>query len=236
MSGGNACRTTGICWSWRGCYRRYGEKKPTTSRNLSLRTDWRVPTRPIGHYVVGGIRIWRGHQDRSGLYYRGGHSHSGGICHLQASDIQGFCTAFDDFTEVSHRHIGESYVHIDVSATLKNSSRVKVDLIIGLFLLQKIAPVEDQDVIALHAQVFVDRTYEDILWPVIDEVHRSWKEHVLVIEPGDPIKNFVNSSWTLPSRPFWSIHIFTIHFRRRLRVGEPLQFVTLSDIIQVGER
>lgn len=92
--------------------------------------------------------------------------------------------------KVSHRHIGESYVHIDVSATLKNSSRVKVDLIKGLFLLQKIAPVEDQDVTSLHAQVFVDRTYEDILWPVIDEVHRSWKEHVLVIEPGESYQEF----------------------------------------------
>ena len=87
--------------------------------------------------------------------------------------------------KVSHRRIGESYVHIDVSVSLHNRSKVKVDLIEGLFLLQKIAPMEDQDVAALHAQVFVDRTYEDILWPVIDEVHRSWRDHTLVIEPGE---------------------------------------------------
>ena len=74
---------------------------------------------------------------------------------------------------VSYRPIGESYIHIDVAATLQNNSRVKVDLIEGLFLLQKIAPMEDHNVAFLHAQVFVDRTYEDILWPVIDEVHRS---------------------------------------------------------------
>ena len=87
--------------------------------------------------------------------------------------------------KVSHRRIGECYVHIDVSVSLHNRSKVKVDLIEGLFLLQKIAPMEDQDVAALHAQVFVDRTYEDILWPVIDEVHRSWRDHTLVIEPGE---------------------------------------------------
>ena len=87
--------------------------------------------------------------------------------------------------KVSHRGIGESYVHIDVAATLQNNSRVKVDLIEGLFLLQKIAPMEDHNVAFLHAQVFVDRTYEDILWPVIDEVYRSWKEHSLIIEPGE---------------------------------------------------
>ena len=45
--------------------------------------------------------------------------------------------------------------------------------------------MEDRDVDALYAQVFVDRIYEDILWPVIDEVHRSWKEHALIVEPGE---------------------------------------------------
>ena len=87
--------------------------------------------------------------------------------------------------KVTHRPIGESYVHIDVAATLQNNSKVKVDLIEGLFLLQKIAPMKDQEVESLYAQVFVDKEIDDILWPVIDEVHRSWKEHALVIEPGE---------------------------------------------------
>ena len=86
---------------------------------------------------------------------------------------------------VSHRPVGESYIHIDVSVTLRNSSRVKIDLIEGLFLLQKIAPMKDQEVESLYAQVFVDKEIDDILWPVMDEVHRSWKEHALVIEPGE---------------------------------------------------
>ena len=86
---------------------------------------------------------------------------------------------------VSHRPVGESYIHIDVAATLQNNSKVKVDLIEGLFLLQKIAPMKDQEVESLYAQVFVDKEIDDILWPVIDEVHRSWKEHALVIEPGE---------------------------------------------------
>ena len=86
---------------------------------------------------------------------------------------------------VSHRPVGESYIHIDVAATLQNNSKVKVDLIEGLFLLQKIAPMKDQEVESLYAQVFVDKEIDDILWPVIDEVHRSWKEHALVIDPGE---------------------------------------------------
>ena len=86
---------------------------------------------------------------------------------------------------VSHRPVGESYIHIDVSATLQNSSRVKVELRKGFYLLQQIAPVEDQDVEDLYAQVFVDKEIEDILWPKLYEVHRSWEESVLIIEPGE---------------------------------------------------
>ena len=87
--------------------------------------------------------------------------------------------------KVSHRPIGESYFHIDVSVTLQNSSRVKVELRKGFFLLQQIAPVDDQDVETLYAQMFVDKEAEDILWPVLDIVQRSWEEGTLIIEPGE---------------------------------------------------
>ena len=87
--------------------------------------------------------------------------------------------------KVSHRPIGESYFHVDVSVTLQNSSRVKVELRKGFFLLQQIAPVDDQDVETLYAQMFVDKEIEDILWPKLYEVHRSWEESVLIIEPGE---------------------------------------------------
>ena len=86
--------------------------------------------------------------------------------------------------KVSHRRVGESYIHIDVVVTLRNSSRVKVELRESLFLLQKIAPANDAEIEALHATVFIDRTYPDILWPVIGEMQRSWNENSQVIEPG----------------------------------------------------
>ena len=57
---------------------------------------------------------------------------------------------------VSHRHIGESYVHIDVTATLHNSSKVKMELREGFFRLQQIAPILDEDIETLYAQVFED--------------------------------------------------------------------------------
>ena len=87
--------------------------------------------------------------------------------------------------KVSHRPIGESYVHIAASATLRNSSKVKIELRKGLFLLQQISPVDDQEVESLYAQVFVDKEIDDILWPTLYEVHRTWDKNALIIEPGE---------------------------------------------------
>ena len=87
--------------------------------------------------------------------------------------------------KVSHRAIGDSYIHIYVAATLENSSKVKVELRQGLFLLQRVAPASDEDIEALYATVFINRSYPDIPWPVIGEMHRSWDENSQIIEPGE---------------------------------------------------
>ncbi len=86
---------------------------------------------------------------------------------------------------VSHRRIGESYVHIDVSTRLENSSKIKMELRSGFFHIQQIAPIADRDIEDLYSEVFIDNEAEDILWPVLDIVHRSWDGGVLIIEPGE---------------------------------------------------
>ena len=86
---------------------------------------------------------------------------------------------------VSHRRIGESYVHIEVSVSLRDSSKVKIELRNGFFLLQQIAPVDDEKVEKLYAQVFADMETIYLLWPTLDEVHRTWDEETLIIEPGE---------------------------------------------------
>ena len=73
--------------------------------------------------------------------------------------------------KVSHRRVGESYIHIDVSVTLRNSSRVKIGLRRGLFLLQLISPLEDQEIETLYSQVFVTKEIEDFAWPKLYEVN-----------------------------------------------------------------
>ncbi len=87
--------------------------------------------------------------------------------------------------KVSHRYIGDRYVHIDVSATLRNSSKVQVELREGFFLLQKVSPVSDEEIEDLYAQVFVDGEYEDIRWPTLERFDRIWEPSELVVEPGE---------------------------------------------------
>lgn len=87
--------------------------------------------------------------------------------------------------EVSHRPVGDSYVHIAVTAVLHNSSRVQIELREGFFLLQQVAPALDQDVEALYAQVFADEESKDLQWPTLDEAPRHWGEGELVVEPGE---------------------------------------------------
>ena len=100
--------------------------------------------------------------------------------------------AFRDFEphltithRISHRLIGSSYIHIEVVAILHNSSRVKVEIRDGIFLLQKISPVSDKQVETLYVQAFEGEEYEEVQWPTLFEVSRNWKRGELVIEPSE---------------------------------------------------
>ena len=46
--------------------------------------------------------------------------------------------------EVSHRFVGDNYIHVETTATLHNSSKVKIEIRKGLFRLQQIAPTSDE--------------------------------------------------------------------------------------------
>ena len=86
---------------------------------------------------------------------------------------------------VTHRRAGTRYVHIGVTATLHNSSKVKVEIRQGEFLLQQIAPITDAEVeLLLSAQLANGDEIDHLQWPVLDEVERVWAKNELVIEPG----------------------------------------------------
>ncbi len=86
---------------------------------------------------------------------------------------------------LSHRLIGEDYVHISVTVTLHNSSRVHVEFRDGSFTLQQVAPVSNEDVEHLYAEVFVNEEEAYLQWPTLDDFRRPWDEEELVVEPGE---------------------------------------------------
>ena len=87
--------------------------------------------------------------------------------------------------KVSHRNIGDSYVHIDVTATLHNSSKVQVELREGFSLLQLVAPVSDEHIEAIYDARLEDQSnVQQLQWATLDEIHREWESGELVVEPG----------------------------------------------------
>ena len=87
--------------------------------------------------------------------------------------------------EIGHRRVGSHYVHLDVTATLHNTSRVHVALRDGDFVLQQVSPVSDEEVERLHFEVFESREPKSLEWPTLDELYRQWNEGELVVEPGE---------------------------------------------------
>lgn len=107
----------------------------------------------------------------------------GGFAAVKLELFRDFAPHLTIAHEVSHRRVGDSYVHIAVKATLHNSSRVKVELREGFFLLQQVSPTADAAIEALYDEVFVNRHYDDFQWPSLDEVERRWEKDERVVEP-----------------------------------------------------
>ena len=87
---------------------------------------------------------------------------------------------------VSHRGIGDSHIHIAVTATLLNTSKVRVELLKADFLLQKIAPISDAQIQALYDQAFGKTSMAtSIQWPTIEYFTQEWDDNPRIIEPGE---------------------------------------------------
>ena len=134
---------------------------------------------------------------------------------------------------VSHRIISDSYVHLLVTATLQNSSKVRVNFQEGYFRLQIISPVADVDVEALYAEVFEQDKYRNFQWKTGDAAHRAWSKDELIIEPGEShqeICEFIVSSEVL------SVLIDTYFFNvRQPAVPQGWGVTTAHDILSYGQ-
>ncbi len=87
--------------------------------------------------------------------------------------------------EISHRRIGESYVHLDVTVTLRNSSKTHVEIRKVHFVLSMISPVTDEDVDDLYAKAFRDEAYARLEWTVLEDIAIGQSEGELIVEPGE---------------------------------------------------
>ena len=127
--------------------------------------------------------------------------------------------AFRDFEphltishEVSHRQIGNSYVHVAVTSTLHNGSKVKLDFLQAFIRLQQISPTSDAEVESLYTSTFVDREHEDIPWPILYEVPRIWDVNELIIEPGE---SHQESYEFIVSTEVESVIVYTYYYNSR---------------------
>ena len=137
--------------------------------------------------------------------------------------------------EVSHRFIGNSYVHIAVTAHLHNSSRVKIELREGIFRLQQIAPMSDEEIEQIYAQAFIDEEYEDIQWPILNQVPHIWNERALIVEPGGSLQKtqeFIVSSDTESVMTY--TYFYNTEFPLSSQIPEGWGATTVYDIIKLG--
>lgn len=90
--------------------------------------------------------------------------------------------------DITHRVISPRYTHIAVTATLHNRSRVKLEFFDGLFVAQKLAPLEDEEVEGLYSESLTDisdEVFGTFPWETLEEFRYSWDKDDLIVEPGE---------------------------------------------------
>ncbi len=88
--------------------------------------------------------------------------------------------------EITHRQVSLEYVHLELTATLHNPSRVKVEFRNSLFIVQQLAPADDDYISYLYRRAYnrLPRIYRPLDWEYLMERPRLWNKDELVVEPG----------------------------------------------------
>ena len=136
--------------------------------------------------------------------------------------------------EVSHRRVGDSFVHIAVSADLRNSSRVKVDTRKRYFRLQQVSPTEEPEVERLYDQVFTDPEVDEIQWPTLDDISQEWQDDPIFVEPGETHREVMEF---IVSTEVKTVLIYTYFYNSaasaKVRGAEGWDATTIYDIVTV---
>ena len=97
-----------------------------------------------------------------------------------------FIRYLDVSHKISHRSIGDQYLHISVKSVLHNTSKVKIDVLNGFTIVQRIMPgLNEEDIKRMYDQVRSEKNCDFIQWPDIEKCNHSWKDDELIIEPGE---------------------------------------------------
>lgn len=86
--------------------------------------------------------------------------------------------------DLSHRLVGDSYVHVACSVKLRNTSKVAVRVSRAEFSLHTTSHVGDEHVERLHVLRSDGEPGGYFQWPPLDVFGREWSGEGLVIEPG----------------------------------------------------
>ena len=113
---------------------------------------------------------------------------------------------------VNHRSIGDSYVHLDVTVTMRNSSKVKVDLERGFLILQRISPSTDEMIERVYQEALSGQYVEDFAWPVLEEQIREWQRKELAIEPGEAYSELLEF---IVSEVVETVQVYTFYYDSR---------------------
>ncbi len=132
---------------------------------------------------------------------------------------------------ISHRRLSDSYMHIDVTAGLHNSSKVKIELRQGLFRLQGVSPVSDEEVEILYTETFAQNSFNSIQWPTIEEAERAWAEGELVMEPGESHSETIE--YIVEASGYESVLVYTYFYNPARSPGsaEGWTATTVYDIV-----
>ena len=85
---------------------------------------------------------------------------------------------------VTSRTVGTEYAHIALTATLHNSSKVRVEVRECNFQIQQIQPMSNEEVEHHYVEAFREDGSAYIEWPMLEDVVRRLERNEMVIEPG----------------------------------------------------
>ena len=139
--------------------------------------------------------------------------------------------------EISHRRIGDSYVHLDVTATLRNSSKTHVEMRRAYYVLQRISPVSDEEIESLYDGAFEVEDSPGIQWATLEVADRAWQQAELLVEPGESHQEIIEF---IINSDIDSVLIYTYFYNSKHSKGshsaEGWHATTVYDIMEEVEQ